>query len=118
MAISKTKVNERMRKKTNSLLAEAIFMAKKGNLELAAKLSAPSRKKAEVNVGRLGEAKTAEVIVPGKVLGAGEISKKMTVYAMSFSGQAEEKLKKAGCSCVLLNEALKKNPKLKGEIMN
>ena len=117
MKISKTKVNERMRKKTNSCLAEAIFMAKKGNIELASCLAAPSRTRAEINVGRLGEAKTSEIIVPGKVLGAGEISKKLTVYAMSFSGQAEEKLKKAGCSCVLLNGALKKNPKLKGEII-
>lgn len=115
--VSKTKVNERMRKKTNSFLAEAIFLAKKGNIELAACLSAPSKTKAEVNIGRLGEAKTAEIIVPGKVLGSGEVNKKMTVYAMSFSEQAEEKLKKAGCSCILLNEALKKNPKLKGEII-
>ncbi len=115
--ISKTKVNERMKRKTNSYLAEAIFMAKKGNLELATCLAAPARTRAEINVGRLGEAKTADVIVPGKVLGSGEISKKLTVYAMAFSEQARDKLKKAGCSCVLLNDALKKNPKLKGEII-
>lgn len=108
-----------MKKKTNSYLADTIILAKKGNAELAACLAMPSRQRPEVNVSKLSEAKSSEVIVPGKVLGSGDVTgnKKITVYAMAFSESAREKLKKAGCSCISLGDALKKNPKLKAEII-
>jgi large subunit ribosomal protein L18e len=114
---SKTKVNEIMRHKTNPYLAETIFLAKKNNLEIASLIAVPSRRRVEVNLDRLNEAKTTEIIIPGKVLGSGNISKKITIYALNFSEQAKEKLKKAGCTCILLLDAFKKNTRLKGEII-
>ena len=116
--LSKTKVNERQKQKTNSLLAEAIFLAKKNNLkELASAISCPAKRQSKVNVSRLNTIKADVVIIPGKVLSTGEINRKMTVYALGFSKVAEEKLKKAGCEYKTILEALKKNPKLKGEII-
>ena len=116
--LTKTKINQRLKQKTNSLLAEAIFIAKKNNLkEIASAIACPTKRQAKVNVGRLNEIKADVVIIPGKVLSSGDIKKKMKVYALSFSKVAEEKLKKAGCEYKTILEALKKDNKLKGEII-
>jgi large subunit ribosomal protein L18e len=118
MTISKTKVNSRMRIKTNTSLAEAIFIAKKkGLIELAAKISAPSRSLASVNLDKLNNLKGNTAIIAGKVLSTGEITKKIKVYALNFSEKAEEKLKKAGCEFKTILEALKKGDKLEGEFV-
>jgi large subunit ribosomal protein L18e len=113
--ISKTKINQRMRKKTNPQLVDTIFLAKKNNnLELAKKLSVPTRQRMIVNLTDLNEIKENKIIVPGKVLGTGEMSKKLDILALSYSEQAREKLKKAGCEIKLIKEGLEKNPKLTG----
>lgn len=114
---SKTKINSVMKNKNNTYLAETIYLARKGNIELASLLAVPSRQRIEINIDKLNEAKTDKVIVPGKVLASGDVNKKMTVYALSFSENAKEKLKKAGCTAILLLDALKKDSKLKGEII-
>jgi large subunit ribosomal protein L18e len=117
--LSKTQISQRLKQKTNTSLAEAIFLAKKnGMIELASALSIPSRRQAAVNMGRLNKAKSDTVIIPGKLLSLGETNKKVKVYALKFSEQAKEKLKKAGCEYKTILEALKKGEKLKGEIMN
>ena len=113
--ISKTKINERMRKKRNPILVEAIMLAKKNNqLELARKLSSSTRKQMQVNLAELNELKEDKIIIVGKVLGGGDIKKKMSIYALGFSSQAREKLKKAGCEIKTIHEEIKKNPKLTG----
>ena len=119
MAISKTKINNRMRNKTNSILAEAIFLAKKNNLvDLAAALALPARKQISANLTRINLAKEDSVIVPGKVLSDGEVTKKLKVYAMAFSEKSNEKLKKAGCEAKKIIEVLKRGEKIKGELIN
>lgn len=118
MVVSKTKVNERMNNKTNIVLAETIFLAKKNNLlEIASAISVPARKLASVNLERINHSKSDVIIVPGKVLSNGEIAKKIKVYALGYSKTAKEKLKKAGCECKTILEALKKGEKIKGEII-
>jgi len=120
MKANKRKINEKMKNKTNPILAQAIFISKKHQPELAKELSKPTRKQAKVNVGRLNEAKSSEVIIPGKVLSLGEINKKLKVYALGYSETAKEKLKKAGCEIKTIIEglkSLKKGEKLKGEII-
>lgn len=118
MEISKTQINERMAKKTNPYLAQAIFLAKKNNLiEIAQALSVPTRMQAKVNLDQINKSKSDVVIVPGKVLSMGEISKKIKVYSIGISEKANEKLKKAGGEHKFIWEALKDNNKLKGEII-
>jgi len=118
--ISKTTINQRIKQKTNSILVDTIFLAKKSNPEIAAIIAVPARNLAKVNIERLNEAKSDVVIIPGKVLSLGEVkNKKLKVYALGFSKSAMEKLKKAGCECKTILEALKsaKNEKIKGEII-
>jgi ribosomal protein L18E len=115
--ISKTKISKRLRKKTNPELAEAILIAKKNNLiELAKALSTSTRRQSKINLEDINKQKENIIIVPGKVLSTGEISKK-TVYALGFSQIAKEKLKKSGSKFETILEALKKDNKLKGKIL-
>lgn len=118
--ISKTTINQRIKQKTNSVLVDTIFLAKKSNPEIAAAIAVPARNLAKVNIERLNNVKSEVVIIPGKVLSSGEIrNKKLKIYALGFSESAMEKLKKAGCECKTILEALKahKNEKIKGEIV-
>jgi len=115
---SKTQINKNMKRKTNTYLARAIYLAKKNNLlELAESISVPSRDQASVNIQKLNESKKDALIVPGKVLGTGEIERKVEVYALGFSESAKQKLKKAGCTFSTILEALESNKKIKGEIV-
>jgi len=79
-------------------------------------LNRPRRVKFEVNLSRIERyAKAREVIVvPGNVLGNGDIRKNVTVAAIKFSGSAKEKLMKAGGECLSIEELYEKNPKGRG----
>ncbi len=70
------------------------------------------RNRREVNLERLEKhTKDKEiVIVPGKVLGDGELNHEITVAALQFSEKAKEKIKKT----MTIKELLKENPKGKG----
>jgi large subunit ribosomal protein L18e len=75
-------------------------------------LEKPSRRRVCVNVGKINRyAKPEEiVVVPGKVLGAGTLRKRVTVAAVSFSRTALEKIREAGGSNMFLGDLLKLNP--------
>ena len=119
MTISKTKISKRARRKINQELAETILLAKKHNLEIAKILSSPTRKRIILNLDEIDkESKAGEtMIVPGKVLGKGELKKKIKLVAFSFSSSAEEKLRKSKCEARKLEDELKKDKKLKGKIL-
>ena len=116
--LSKTKINDRWKKKTNNELVEAIFLAKKMNLtQLASEIACPTKKQAKVNLGKLNEIKSETIIVPGKILSLGEVKGKFKIYALGASSKAKEKIKKAGCDFKTIIEALRKGEKIKGEII-
>lgn len=116
--ISKTKIENRKRKKTNSELVETINLAKKKEfLELAKKLTVPTRNQTKINVGELSRKDEEKLIVVGKVLGEGNIENKFSVIALSFSKEAKEKLEKAGCKFESIKEHIEKNKKLEGVII-
>ncbi|HLC85710.1 MAG TPA: 50S ribosomal protein L18e [Candidatus Nanoarchaeia archaeon] len=79
---------------------------------IATDLSKPTRKRREVNLGKINkytrEGETA--IVPGKVLSEGEFTKKITVAAYKFSEKAKEKISQAG-KAISIKELMKDNPK-------
>ncbi len=79
-------------------------------------LNRPERNGYEVNLLRIEKyAKPKEsIVVPGVVLGAGEIKKAVTVAALRFSGAARKKIEKAGGKCLTIEEMAKENPKGKG----
>ncbi len=79
-------------------------------------LSRPARQRVVVNVSKINRyAEDGDVVVvPGKVLGSGELNKKVTVAAFSFSYTALEKIEEAGGEAIHILELVKKNPKGKG----
>jgi large subunit ribosomal protein L18e len=79
--------------------------------DIAARLEKPRRTHAEVNLGRIERyAREDEtVLVPGKVLGSGVLSKEVTVAAVDFSGTAKTKIEEVGAT-MALEDALESNP--------
>ena len=76
-------------------------------------LSKPRRQTAEINLSKL-EAHAADggtILVPGKVLGSGSISKRITVAAFSFSGTARKLIADAGGRAVSIESLYKANPR-------
>ena len=116
--ISKTKIEKRLKRKTDSDLARTILLAKKNNawLQVAKLISVPRRKQAGINLSRI-EKETTEgdtIIVPGKVLGQGDVSKRVRVCALSFSKEAAKKLKETKSEIVSIAEEIRINPKAQG----
>jgi large subunit ribosomal protein L18e len=79
--------------------------------DVADRLAKPRRTHAEVNLGRIERyAREDEtVVVPGKVLGSGALTKEVTVAAVDFSGTAETKIDQVG-ETMNLEQALEQNP--------
>ncbi len=75
-------------------------------------LQKPSRQRSIVNVYKINKfAREGEIIlVPGKVLSLGSISKKVDVAAMNFSEGAKRKIEEAKGQTLSIKDLLKKNP--------
>ena len=80
---------------------------------IAVDLEKPTRKRRIVNLSRIAQVtkENDTIIVPGKVLGTGELTHKLTVAAYTFSGSALEKLSQAKCTWYTIPDFMKKNPK-------
>lgn len=85
--------------------------------DVARHLEKPRRSKSDVNVGKIEKCahEGESVVVPGKVLGSGEISKRVHVYAWLYSKSAKEKIVSAGGTCLPLEKLLE--TKAKGRIL-
>ena len=81
--------------------------------DIAKRLEKPKRNWAETNLSKLDRyAKDGEtIIIPGKVLAAGEINKKLTVAAWSFSEAAEKAIVDAGGKAIGIRDLMAENPK-------
>lgn len=79
---------------------------------VAQEIVKPSRSRCEVNLSRLDRiAKDGEtIVVPGKLLGVGSLSRKITVAAWKHSASVPEKLKASGSKLLTLRELAEKNP--------
>lgn len=81
--------------------------------DISKKLTTSSRKRVEVNLSNISrESKDNDtVIIPGVVLGSGNLTKKVTIAGWRFSSAAKEKIKAAGGNIVSIEQLLEKNPK-------
>jgi large subunit ribosomal protein L18e len=81
---------------------------------VAEDLESSTRRHRIVNVYKLAKsAKENEtIIVPGKVLGTGDISSAFTVAAYKFSDEAAKKISEKG-KAISIEELMKKNPTAK-----
>jgi large subunit ribosomal protein L18e len=107
--------------KKNPLLINLIHELKKQSNEkdvqiwkdIALRLEKPSNNWPVVNLNRISkhiqDKETA--IIPGKVLSTGNLTKKVTIAAWSFSDKSKEKIKKAGGNYISIEELIKNNPK-------
>lgn len=75
-------------------------------LAVAKHLEKPRRRKAGVDVSKIEKlaSQGESVVVPGKVLGNGDIEKKVDVYAWNYSSSAREKITRAGGRCMPLEK--------------
>ncbi len=78
-------------------------------------LAKPKRRRIEVNLRKIEKlAKEGDtVVVPGKVLGDGKLTKKVNVVAFSFSESAKRMMKEAGAKYMEIEEYYKKNKEAK-----
>ncbi len=76
-------------------------------------LNKPTRKRHEVNLKLIERnlEKGQVAIVPGAVLGEGELTKPVTIAALKFSDEAERKIKAAKGAVMTIEELVKKHPK-------
>ena len=116
--ISHTKLKVRIKRKTNPEIDQILRLALKNkNWESIAKvLSGPTRQHSSVNLSLIDKQTTPgdTVIIPGKVLSQGEITKKVRICSIGISAGAKEKLKKTKSEYVSIMEEIKKNPKAQG----
>ncbi len=82
---------------------------------ISEKLLASRKNRVSVNVAHISRnsKEGSSVVVPGKVLGAGEIDHKVTVAAFSFSHGAREKITASGGKCVEISEFAKNTAEVK-----
>lgn len=100
---------------TNEALIELIRKLKKLSREknvkiwkaVAKQLERPTRIRRKVNLFKINKytKENDTIVIPGKVLGEGNLDHKVTIAAFQFSENAKEK-----CKCISIEELMKKNP--------
>lgn len=115
---SKTKISKQENKKTNPELVKTLRLAKKNKewLEVASILAGSRDNWKNLNLNDLEKnAKEGEtILVAGKVLGDGELTKKLKIVAFNFSESAREKILKVKGEVIEMIDEIKKNPSAKG----
>ena len=118
MAISKTKIKGRTKAKSNDGLQETNRLALKNKawFKLAQILSASTRQYSSVNLGQIDKvSKQGEIIVvPGKVLSSGSLTKKVRIASLGISAEAKDKLKETKSEYVYLAKEIQSNVKAEG----
>lgn len=120
MEVSALKVS----RKSNPNLEGLIFELKKLSREneaaiwrdVAKRLEKPSRVWAEVNVAAIEKYAAAKenIIVAGKLLGLGNLTKPVNIAAFSASASARKKVEKSGGKFMNILELAQSNPKGSG----
>ncbi|MHA1594640.1 MAG: 50S ribosomal protein L18e [Candidatus Baldrarchaeia archaeon] len=105
-----------VRRLIRKLIKQSKYQQVKIWKDIAERLMAPRRQRVEVNVSKINRyTKDGDtVIVPGKVLGAGKLTHKVTVAALAFSKSARQKIEEAGGTCLTIEELMQINPKGSG----
>ena len=113
-----------MTSQTTIQLAKDLKKASKANeAPILAKLAEyalkPSVARRIININRIGElTKDGDVVVfPGKVLGTGNISHKITLFAFSISNTAADKINNAGGKVISQKDVVEQNPTGKGVVL-
>jgi large subunit ribosomal protein L18e len=118
LMLSKTRIKSRIGNKTNPELIETIRLGMKNPawIKLAQFLSNTSRDHSSVNLSRIDKIATPgdTIVVAGKVLSQGTLTKKVKICALSISNSAKDKLKDSKSEFTSIVNEIKKNPKGEG----
>jgi large subunit ribosomal protein L18e len=108
----KNQIDERLIRKLREESYKGSAIWKK----VADDLNVPTRERKIVNLSRINRfaSENEVIVVPGKVLAAGELGCKVTIAASRFSEGSIEKIKSSGSSAMSIEELMKKNPSGKG----
>ena len=118
MVISKTSINKRIPRKKDSYIVDTLYAAKKSKKwqGIAQIVSAGRRNYSAVNLTRI-EKECSDgdlIVVVGKVLGSGNLTKKVKISALYFSSSALEKIKHSNGEAIKIIDEIKKNPNAQG----
>lgn len=107
------------RKDLNDLIYK-LQKEKKGIWKRTAELLAkPRRRRVEVNLSKIDEyaPEGSTILVPGKVLGAGRLSRKLTIAAFAFSESAKKAISEGGAKGISIGELFSQNPEGKSVVI-
>jgi large subunit ribosomal protein L18e len=85
------------------------------------KLSGPRRNRVKANLYHINKntKKNDTIIVPGKILGMGELDHTLTIACLEYSKTAKKKVESSGSKLISIEELLEQNPKGSGvKILN
>ncbi|MFW6040395.1 MAG: 50S ribosomal protein L18e [Thermoplasmatota archaeon] len=110
--------------KTNPILVQLVEELKEKSRkeeapiwrDVAERLEKPSKNWAEVNLSAI-ERHTEEgdtIVIPGKVLGSGYLTKNVTVGSFKFSKSAKKSIEEAGGKSITIRKLADQNPKGSG----
>ncbi len=114
-----SRIRKLQRRKSNPnlvrLIDEMLAMDKRVWKDVAKRVARPTRTHAEVNLSKLERHVSNDeiAVVPGKVLGGGELTKPIKVAALAFSESAKRKIEAAGGECIGLKEAMQLDGKFR-----
>lgn len=80
---------------------------------LAEELDRSRQSRRKVNIWRINRYTNdgETIVVPGKILGSGNLSHKLNIAAFKFTDGAKQKIEKSGSKTLSILELIKKNPK-------
>ena len=111
-------IKSKIVRKTNPSFSTMLQLARKQKawVQYSHMLSGPTRSQVSVNLNQIDSQTKAgdTVIIPGKVLSVGELTKKVRICALGISKSAREKLKATKSEYVSIAEEIKVNPKAEG----
>jgi large subunit ribosomal protein L18e len=83
---------------------------------ISKKLSGPRRNRVKANLYRINKKtkKNDIIVIPGKVLGMGELDHTLTIACLEYSKSAKRKIESSGSKLITIEELLEQNPKGSG----
>jgi ribosomal protein L18E len=116
--LSNTRLKVRVKRKTNPELLETIKIANENEnwKAIAKQLSGPTRLFSSINLKEIDSQTTAgdTVLIIGKVLSSGNLTKKVRIVSLSISGSAKSKLSKTKSEYASILDEIKINKKAEG----
>jgi len=84
--------------------------------KVSRKLSGPRRNRVKANLYRINKKTNKDdvIVIPGKVLGMGELDHTLTIACLEYSKSAKKKIESFGSKLLTIEQLLEQNPKGSG----